>query len=301
MVNKLAIAGSIVAFISLLFPWWSLEASIVGVSPVTFHVYPGWFSGNLNDVVNVFRKLDITLGVNFFEECVGALATFGILFCSGILFALIGAFIRSNMGRGIIALGFFLILCGIYGFCYTWNKLFYLLQTPISFSHSELSPLFSVTWGWSYGLYIAIFAFLLLLVSVAFHPVEVKAKEEVEIEKKPSEQKHIFNRTKKRTYLESIMEARAREMGPPPPPPPPLLCRLRLHRWRYYGQDVVVTVREYVKVGDARIPVNEGVKLINNKRKCARCGIKQEANIFTNEDGTLSMRGWRESNNSQGD
>jgi hypothetical protein len=263
------------------------------------YVYPGWFNGNLNDAVNVLRTLAVTLGVDVFEEFVSVLTIVAVLFALGYFLALMGAFIKGSTGRGFIVIGAVLSLFGICAFSYIWSRPFSLSKIPVSFSFSEVSPLFSASWGWSYGFYIAIISFLVLLASVVFHPAKAEVKEETKIsagvlKKQPLEQKQLSVSPRKRSYLESVWEARAKELVAGSSP---LLCRLGLHRWQYYGENVFVATRKYIKTQDKEMPATTGMKLANTKRECLRCHIKQMANVFTNEDGTLSVRGWSDITN----
>jgi hypothetical protein len=79
-----------------------------------------------------------------------------------------------------------------------------------------------------------------------------------------------------------------------------------LHKWRYYGEKVVVTWKEpeYVKGGYGEsgdwLPMRTRElpkpihcqKEVFTKRKCLRCGIGVKRKLVRNSDGTLSSFGW---------
>jgi hypothetical protein len=96
----------------------------------------------------------------------------------------------------------------------------------------------------------------------------------------------------------------------------PLLCRLGFHKWRNYGDQVMVSWKEphalhyaenrsYSKYTPSSPPPPEGeleVELdgafstrseaVYEGRECKRCGMKLRRKFVTNSDGTLSCVGW---------
>ena len=73
----------------------------------------------------------------------------------------------------------------------------------------------------------------------------------------------------------------------------PLLCRLGLHKWRNYGEEVEVFWHDRPR---AMIygPTYERARgeVVRERRKCKRCGIKLRRVLVTNPDGTVSCVGW---------
>lgn len=81
-----------------------------------------------------------------------------------------------------------------------------------------------------------------------------------------------------------------------------LLCGLGLHKWRDFGESVVVTWTEPSPgmgrlqaqwrpvVGEVRF--DQGSRRVFTERECLRCGIAMKRKIVTNSDGTLSCVGW---------
>jgi len=72
---------------------------------------------------------------------------------------------------------------------------------------------------------------------------------------------------------------------------PSFLCRLGLHKWKDYGELVLITWKEpgVVSVG---YTVSKS-KNVYTKRKCLRCGVSVERILVNNPDGTVSCVGWR--------
>jgi len=68
----------------------------------------------------------------------------------------------------------------------------------------------------------------------------------------------------------------------------PLLCRLRLHKWRNYGNGVEVFWREYI----GHRAWQTHAETVYEGRECKRCGIRLRRRLVTNDDGTLSCVGW---------
>jgi len=77
------------------------------------------------------------------------------------------------------------------------------------------------------------------------------------------------------------------------------LCRLGLHKWRNYGESVVVTWKEHIHDSRHRI-TRTGIrsrsrtesKQVFTNRECLRCGIRMKRRLVRNSDGTLSSFGW---------
>lgn len=70
---------------------------------------------------------------------------------------------------------------------------------------------------------------------------------------------------------------------------PPILCRLGLHKWRNYGEKVLIVWEE---PGLIPFTKKEMKKLVYCKRECLRCGIKEKRKFLENIDGTLAAAGW---------
>jgi len=71
---------------------------------------------------------------------------------------------------------------------------------------------------------------------------------------------------------------------------PNWLCKLGLHKWRNYGDSVVITWKE----PGAIVPTSYTTqsKEVLTKRKCLRCGVRMKRRLVHNLDGTLSCIGW---------
>ena len=70
---------------------------------------------------------------------------------------------------------------------------------------------------------------------------------------------------------------------------PVLLCRLGLHKWKDYGDHIVITWSE-PQIGSAEtVPKSDAVY---TKAKCLRCGIRKKRILADNPDGTKSCVGW---------
>ena len=84
----------------------------------------------------------------------------------------------------------------------------------------------------------------------------------------------------------------------------PLLCRLGFHKWRNYGNQVMVFWQEPnlskaavknsfgTKVGSPEDIIQAHSKVVYEGRECTRCGIKLRRKFVRNSDGTLSSIGW---------
>lgn len=71
---------------------------------------------------------------------------------------------------------------------------------------------------------------------------------------------------------------------------PNWLCKLKLHKWRNYGESVVITWKEPGVI----VPTSYTTQSrdVFTKRKCLRCGIRMKRILIKNPDGTLSCIGW---------
>jgi hypothetical protein len=68
----------------------------------------------------------------------------------------------------------------------------------------------------------------------------------------------------------------------------PLLCRLGLHKWENYGKEVQIFWQEPALV----YGLSTKSKVVFEKRRCLRCGVKLKRIFSTNPDGTLASVGW---------
>jgi len=68
-----------------------------------------------------------------------------------------------------------------------------------------------------------------------------------------------------------------------------LLCRLRLHKWKDYGDQVVITWSE-PQIMSTDLASKSDV--VYTKAKCLRCGIRKKRILAGNTDGTMSCVGW---------
>ncbi len=68
------------------------------------------------------------------------------------------------------------------------------------------------------------------------------------------------------------------------------LCRLRLHKWRNFGEPVVITWKEPGLIVPSS-HITQSRKVLTEK-ECLRCGIRMKRRLINNPDGTLSCIGW---------
>lgn len=68
-----------------------------------------------------------------------------------------------------------------------------------------------------------------------------------------------------------------------------LLCRLGLHKWRNYGERVLVHWKEPGFLPGTKVKKQ---KYVLSERKCLRCGIREKRKFFENLDGTSAVAGW---------
>ncbi len=86
---------------------------------------------------------------------------------------------------------------------------------------------------------------------------------------------------------------------------PNWLCKLGLHKWRNYGESVVVTWEETLHRwywlyqmwnGFRRRPrsfrFRTRSRAVSRKKECLRCGTSMKRILVKNVDGTLSSVGW---------
>jgi hypothetical protein len=69
----------------------------------------------------------------------------------------------------------------------------------------------------------------------------------------------------------------------------PLICRLRLHKWKNYGEIVLITWKE---PGFVPATTHKMQKLVHSERMCSRCGVKERRKFAENADGTKAAVGW---------
>jgi hypothetical protein len=62
-----------------------------------------------------------------------------------------------------------------------------------------------------------------------------------------------------------------------------------LHKWKNFGEKVVITWREPGILPGLK---ENKSKQVFTERMCLRCGIKQKRKFFDNIDGTHSAAGW---------
>jgi len=68
-----------------------------------------------------------------------------------------------------------------------------------------------------------------------------------------------------------------------------LLCKLGFHRWRNYGERVLIVWKEPGFLPGTK---QERRKHVFSERECLRCGIKEKRKFSENIDGTLAAIGW---------
>ena len=71
---------------------------------------------------------------------------------------------------------------------------------------------------------------------------------------------------------------------------PNWLCKLRLHKWRNYGESVVITWKEPGVIFPKSYTTQS--REVLTRRKCLRCGVRIKRRLVNNPDGTLSCVGW---------
>jgi len=71
---------------------------------------------------------------------------------------------------------------------------------------------------------------------------------------------------------------------------PNWLCKLRLHKWKNYGESIVITWKEPGVILPTSFRTQS--REVFTKRDCLRCGIRLKRILVKNPDGTLSCVGW---------
>ena len=67
-----------------------------------------------------------------------------------------------------------------------------------------------------------------------------------------------------------------------------MLCRLGFHKWKNYGEVVLIEWKEPGFVPGTKEKIQ---KLVHAQRKCTRCGIMEKTIFADNIDGTKSAVG----------
>ena len=68
----------------------------------------------------------------------------------------------------------------------------------------------------------------------------------------------------------------------------PLLCKLGMHKWENYGSEIQIFWQEPGFI----YGLTTRNKVVFEKRRCLRCGIKLRRKLTPNPDGTLASVGW---------
>jgi len=176
-VNVLAIIGVAFAFVSFFLPWWFFKAKAVGYE-LGFNVYPGWFGGNLGSLIEILNEItNEFLQVGVFNRVLNDLGLTLYLVGGGAIVVLVGAFVRGNKGRAIIATGAVLNIIGVYNFYSVWTGNW--ARTGLAVSGSEeLSVLgmqaVEFNWGWVHGISLAVLACIVLVVAIIIPPTVLK-------------------------------------------------------------------------------------------------------------------------------
>ena len=61
-----------------------------------------------------------------------------------------------------------------------------------------------------------------------------------------------------------------------------------MHKWQNYGNEIQIFWQEPGLI----YGLTTKSKVVNEKRRCTRCGIKLKRKLSTNPDGTLASIGW---------
>jgi len=69
---------------------------------------------------------------------------------------------------------------------------------------------------------------------------------------------------------------------------PALLCRLGFHKWKNYGERVMVVWREPGFLPGTKVNKK---KYVFSKRSCLRCGVTEEKQFSETIDGQLEITG----------
>jgi hypothetical protein len=74
---------------------------------------------------------------------------------------------------------------------------------------------------------------------------------------------------------------------------PNWLCRLGLHKWRDFGEKVMIVWKEPAVVKTPYEKFTQKSRKVFTKKKCLRCGIGMKRRLIENPDGTSSCIGWK--------
>jgi hypothetical protein len=94
--------------------------------------------------------------------------------------------------------------------------------------------------------------------------------------------------SKQQLFLFNIMNFKVNELSKTP-----RLCRIGLHKWRNYGDRVLITWTESGLIPFTKKDIRKHVFC---ERECLRCGIKERRLFGENIDGTKSAAGWERIN-----
>jgi hypothetical protein len=221
-----------------------------------------------NPIVNMIADFVLGTADNLFNGFVRILGICGFLFGLGAVLTLLGAFTEYRIGRRLIIHGAVLSFLGILGFCYVWNEPFSLVNLPVSGTFSELSTRigFSVSWGWSYGLYLAFVSAIITLVSIVMHPKrwEEPTSSLPEVPQRPQSKSSSWHEHQTPTAEEPHVASpwKRTDAMAHGVPSSPLLCSVGIHNWRYYGdpeQVVIQSVSECLEEKEAMLPLASSI------------------------------------------
>jgi hypothetical protein len=71
---------------------------------------------------------------------------------------------------------------------------------------------------------------------------------------------------------------------------PTLLCRIGIHKWRDYGDQVIVAWKEPGIIFGLKAT---RMKRVYCDRECVRCSVKETRKFYENINGTLAPAGWQ--------
>jgi hypothetical protein len=71
----------------------------------------------------------------------------------------------------------------------------------------------------------------------------------------------------------------------------PFLCKLGAHKWRNFGDRVVLVWREPGLLIGTKVTKT---KRVYCNRECLRCGIRETRKFIENIDGTMAADGWKQ-------
>ena len=70
-----------------------------------------------------------------------------------------------------------------------------------------------------------------------------------------------------------------------------ILCKLGAHKWKNFGDRVVVVWREPGLLIGTKVTK---MKRVYCDRECLRCGIRETRKFVENIDGTIAAAGWKQ-------